>query len=144
MQIKNFAKFEYLTAFELIKHEGDHSRLKFSASISEDLEEACLSCEGRIISVTFQNMPIFYGRVESVEVEHNYSRARVHVSCVSLSIITDEISKSRIFHNPEKKLSDVLDKSRLKLESCSLNLSSRLSSKKYEPVILQNHPHIPA
>ena len=50
MQIKNFAKIEYLTEFELLKHEGSHSRLNFSASILENAAENFFVCAGKEIS----------------------------------------------------------------------------------------------
>ena len=104
MQIKNFAKIEYLTEFELTKHEGEHSRLNFSASILDSTTENFFTCAGKEISVTTDdNEPIFFGRVESVEVENNFGASRVYVSCVSLSIKSDEDCKTRIFHNPDKK-----------------------------------------
>ena len=139
MQIKNFAKIEYLTAIELIKHEGRHSRLNFTASISIDNDESFLGCVGSTLSLMLdERTTIFYGRVESVEVERAVGAARVHASCVSLSSATDEQPKTRIFHNPDKKISDVLDKSRLKLESCGLRLDNEIASKPYTGVLLQN------
>ena len=139
MQIKNFAKIEYLTAFELTKHEGEHSRLNFSASIAEGAAEICLSCLGKTISIaTDDNAPIFFGRVESVEVKDLFDAARVNVSCVSLSILADEDFRTRIFHNPDKKISDVLNDSRLSLETCGLKISGDFAGLKYSPVVLQN------
>lgn len=139
MQIKNFAKIEYLIEFELAKHEGSHSRLNFSASILDSAAEIFFACTGKEISVTTDdNEPIFFGRVETVEVENNFGASRVYVSCVSLSIKTDEEKKTRIFHNPEKKFSDVLNTSRLSLESAELKLSKKISSLKNSSVILQN------
>lgn len=139
MLIKNFAKTEFLTAFALTKHAGEHSRLNFSASIVETAAENCLGCTGKIISVTTDdNVPIFFGRVESVEVENSFRSSEVHVSCVSLSVLTDENPKTRIFHDPDKKISDVLNNSRLALESCALKLSADFAALKYPRVILQN------
>lgn len=139
MQIKNFAKFEFLKTFELTKHTGEHSRLNFSASIAESAAESCLGCTGKIISVvTDDNIPIFFGRVEAVEVESSFVSSEIYVSCVSLSILTDEKIKTRIFHNPDKKLSEVLNVSRLSLENSTLKLSDELAAKKYSSVILQN------
>ena len=61
MQIKNFAKIEFIKTFELIKHANEHSRLKFSASIIETAAESCLGCTGKIISVaTDDDAPIFF------------------------------------------------------------------------------------
>lgn len=139
MQIKNFAKIEFLTGFELTKHANEHSHLNFSASIVETAAESCLDCAGKIISVTTNdNAPIFFGRVESVDVENSLGASKVHASCVSLSILSDENIKTRIFHNPDKKFSDVLSDSRLSLESCRLQLSADLAALKYPKVILQN------
>ena len=139
MQIKNFVKIEYFTAFELTKHEGAHSRLNFSASIAEDAAEICLNCSGKTISVAADdNAPIFFGRVESVEVENLFGAVRVHVSCVSLSILADENSRTRLFHNPDKKISDVLSTARLSLESGILKISPDFAVLKYSPVVLQN------
>ena len=139
MQIKNFAKIEFFTAFELTKHADNHSYLNFSASIVENAEESCLACTGKIISVTTEdNLPIFFGRVESVEIETAFSSSEVHVSCVSLSILSDENPKTRIFHNPDKNFSDILSNSRLSLESCNLKLSANLSMLKCPCVVLQN------
>ena len=139
MLIKNFAKTEFLTAFALTKHAGEHSRLNFSASIVESAAESCLGCTGKIISVTTDdNVPIFFGRVESVEVESSFRSSEVHVSCVSLSVLSDEKPKTRIFHDPDKKISDVLSDSRLALESCNLKLSADFAAFKYPRVILQN------
>lgn len=139
MQIKNFAKIEYITAFELTKHEGTHSRLNFSASIAEDAAEICLNCSGKTISVAADdNAPIFFGRVESVEVENLNGAVRVHASCVSLSVLADENSMTRLFNNPDKKISDVLSTARLSLESSSLKISPDFAGLKYSPVVLQN------
>lgn len=138
MQIKNFAKIEYLIDFELTKHEGQHSHLRFTASIEDNTEESCLACVGNTISVIAGKLPIFYGRVEVVEVERTVNAVRAYVSCISLSISTDEKSKTRIFHNPDKKIADVIDKSRLSLENCELRLNSEFSTRGYKNVILQN------
>ena len=137
MQIKNFANIEHLTSFELTKHANKHSRLNFSASIAETATENCLECAGKIISVTTNdNTPIFFGRVEAVEVENSFGSAEVRASCVSLSILSDENIKTRIFHNPDKKISEVLN--RIDLESCCLQLSKSFGELKYPRVILQN------
>ncbi len=139
MQIKNFAQIECITEFELTKHEGEHSRLNFAASINDGAEEKFLACTGKIISVmNDDNAPIFFGRAESVEVENTIGAARVFVSCVSNSITADEEIKTRIFHNPEKKFSDVLNTARLALQNANLKLSEDFSALKYLPVILQN------
>ena len=138
MQIKNFAKIEYLTKFELTKHEGEHSRLNFAASITDGAADKFLAFTGKNISVTTEdNAPIFFGRVESVEVENSFGASRVFASCVSLSILEDEEIKTRIFHNPDKKFSDVLNPARLSLKS-NLKLAEDFSNLKYPPVILQN------
>ena len=73
-----------------------------------------------------------------MEIENNFGASRIYVTCVSLSIKTDEEFKTRIFHNPDKKISDVLSTSRLSLESADLKLSEKFSALKYSPVILQN------
>ena len=139
MQIKNFAKLEYITAFELVKHECRHSHLNFTASVVEGGEGNFFACVGKIISVALDNgMPIFYGRVETVEIEKAFNAMRVHVSCVSLSIATDEQTKTRIFHAPDKNISDVLNQSRLALEQCGLKVSNELGAKKYDGAVLQN------
>ncbi len=139
MQIKNFAELEYLTRFELIKHESQHSRLNFVASVAVGGEGNFFARVGEIISVSLDDgVTIFCGRVEAIELERAFNALRVHASCVSLSIETDEQLKTRIFHNPDKKISDVLEQSRLKLENCGLKLSDEISSKKYEGVLLQN------
>ena len=139
MQIKNFAKIEFIKTFELIKHANEHSRLKFSASIIETVAESCLGCTGKIISVTTNdNIPIFFGRVESVEVEKFFDSAEVQVECVSLSILSDENYKSRIFHDPDKKISDLLSTARLNLESCTLQVATTIGAPKYPRVVFQN------
>lgn len=138
MQIKNFAAIEYITEFELTKHAGEHSRLNFAASIFDGAADKFLAFTEKNISVTTEdNVPIFWGRVESVEVENCIGAARVFVSCVSLSIFEDEEIKTRIFHNPDKKFSDVLNPSRLSLKA-DLKVASDFSNLKYAPVILQN------
>ena len=139
MQIKNFAKIEFIKTFELIKHANEHSRLKFSASIIETVAESCLGCTGKIISVaTDDDAPIFFGRVESVEVEKFFDSAEVQVECVSLSILSDENYKTRIFHDPDKKISDLLSTSRLNLESCTLQVATTIGAPKYPRVVFQN------
>ncbi len=138
MQIKNFAAIEYVTEFELTKHAGEHSRLNFVASISDGAADKFLAFTGKNISVTTEdNAPIFFGRVESVEVENCVGAARVFAACVSLSILEDEEIKTRIFHNPDKKFSDVLNPARLSLKS-NLKVATDFSNLKYSPVILQN------
>lgn len=139
MKIKNFAPIEYITDFELTKHEGEHSSLNFTASISDVAAEKFLACTGKTISVTTDdNAPIFLGRVETVEVEKLIGAARVFVSCISLSVTADEDEKTRIFHNPDKKISDVLSTARLNLLPAELKVAKEFSALKYSPVILQN------
>lgn len=139
MQIKNFAQIECITEFELTKREGEHSRLNFAASIIDGAADKFLACTGKNISVTTDdNAPIFFGRVESVEVENLIGAARIFVNCVSNSITADEETKTRIFHNPDKKISDVLNTARLSLQNANLKLSEDFSALKYLPVILQN------
>ena len=139
MQIKNFAQIEGITEFELTKHEGRHSRLNFAALISEGAAEKFLAFTGKNISVTTDdNAPIFFGRVESVEVENSLGASKVFAECVSFSISEDEEEKTRIFHNPEKKFSDVLSTARLSLKNSNLKLSADFAALKYLPVILQN------
>ena len=90
MQIKNFAQIEGITEFELTKHEGKHSRLNFAALISEGAAEKFLAFTGKNISVTTDNnAPIFFGRVESVEVENLLGASKVFAECVSSSISED-------------------------------------------------------
>ena len=139
MQIKNFSGIEYFTEFELTKHEGEHSRLSFSASILDNASGKIFSCVGKNVSVTTdENEPIFFGRVESAEIETSFNKTRVNVSCISLSITADVEKKTRIFHNPDKKISEVLSTSRLSLESCNLKISEDFSTINYSPVIVQN------
>ena len=139
IQIKNFAKLQHLVEFKLIKHAGEHSRLNFTASIADDDEASCPACAGKKISaVTSDGIPIFFGRVESVEVERTVGSLHVKAACISLSVQTDEKKFSRIFHNPDKKISDVLSKSRLALEESNLILSENFAEKKYPQVLLQN------
>ena len=140
MQLKNFPKIEYLSAIELVKREGTHSRLNFTAAIAESGgDDQFLDRVGKNIALMLdERTTIFHGRVESVEVERGFSALRVHVKCVSLSIATDEKPKTRIFCNPDKTIADVLDKSKLKLESCGLRLANEVSAQKCERVLLQN------
>ncbi len=139
MKIKNFAPIEHITDFELTKHEGEHSFLNFTASISDVATEKFLACTGKTISVTTDdNAPIFFGRVETVEVEKLIGAARVFVSCISLSVTADEDAKTRIFHNSDKKISDVLSTARLNLSPADLKVAKEFSALKYSPVILQN------
>lgn len=139
MQIKNFAQIECITKFELTKREGEHSRLNFAASIADGAAEKFLACTGNKISVTTDDgAPIFFGRIETVEVESSIGAAKVFAECVSSSITADEEIKTRIFHNPEKKFSDVLSSARLSLQNANLKLAEDFSALKYLPVILQN------
>ena len=139
MQIKNFPKIEFLTEFELTKHADEHSRLNFSASITDTATEKFFGRVGKIISVTTDdNTPVFFGRVEAVEAETSFGASRIRVSCVSLSILADEKPVTRIFHNPDKKISDVLSTERLSAENFDLKLADEFKSKKYSPVVLQN------
>ena len=139
MKIKNFAPIERITDFELTKHEGEHSFLNFTASISDVATEKFLACTGKNISVTADdNAPIFFGRVESVEIKNLIGASRVFVSCISLSVTADEDEKTRIFHNPDKKISDVLSTARLTLSPADLKIAKEFSALKYSPVILQN------
>lgn len=138
MQIKNFAQIEFLAEFELTKRVGEHSRLIFSAAVSENVAENAFAYVGKNISVaTDDGIPIFFGRVETLELENSFGASRLKVSCVSLSILDDETPKSRIFHNPVQKISDVLNTKRLDLKN-RLKISDGNASKVYPHVILQN------
>ena len=138
MQIKDFVEIECLLEFCLHKRNNAHSICQFSASILENKEDACLKSSGSTISVIDDSgRPLFYGRIDHVEVEHTQYSSTVMIKAVSLSILLDEKTKNRIFHAPEKKWSDILSKNRLKIENGDLRLENNLGQKKCEPVILQ-------
>lgn len=138
MEIRNFPQVQYIKELELTKKEGSHSWLRFSASILDSQEKACLDCTGSVISLLLDaKNSVFVGRVEDVAVERSFSAVQIHVTAVSLSITADEKECTRIFHNPQKKLSDVLNEQKLGWLKGSIRLDKTLSALVYEPVILQ-------
>ena len=138
MEIKNFPQVQYIKNLELIKKEGSHSWLRFSASILDSQEKAFLDCTGSVISLLLdKKVPIFVGRIEDVAIERSFSTVQVQVTAVSLSITADEKAYKRIFHNPQKKLADALSEQKLAWTKRSIRLDKMLSALVYEPVILQ-------
>lgn len=138
LKINGFAEFNHILTFELVKQVGKHSVCTFTLSVHEDQADACLASSGKTISISDSKGPIFYGRVKKVTSELSFGASSVNVEAVSLSILTDEKEKSRIFHNPEKKWKDILAHDRLSLEKCGLRLSSQIAKLPCKAVILQN------
>ena len=114
MEIKNFPQVQYIKNLELIKKEGSHSWLRFSASILDSQEKACLDCTGSVISLLLdKKVPIFVGRIEDVAIERSFSKVQVQVTAVYLSITADEKAYTRLLHSPQQKLAVVLSEQEL-------------------------------
>ena len=140
MQIQGFEDVLYVKNFSLKKRSGDHSNCKFVAAIKVDDVGKYIGKVGKQICVMLNNgrRPIFFGRIEEVEVEKTFSRTCIRVSAVSETQLIDEEPVTRIFQNPDKTFSDVLNKSRLKLNNCNLQLDDTFANFKPKVVILQN------
>ena len=104
MEIKNFPQVQYIKNLELIKKEGSHSWLRFSASILDSQEKACLDCTGSVISLLLDaKNSVFVGRVEDVAVERSFSAVQIHVTAVSLSITSATQRTAEPFPLPQMK-----------------------------------------
>ena len=141
MQVKGFEKANgYFEYFELNKQVGMHSTCKFRMSIRDEEADSYLDKTGQIIGIMLDDenpYPIFWGEIEEVILERVIARTCIEVTAISYSKKVDIDKKTRIFQDPNKKFSDFLNTSRLKLKNCELNLASEMSNQKYENILFQ-------
>lgn len=142
MKVTGFGNFAgFFEEFFLKKNFNAHSECKFRISVKDEEAAAYLEKVGKSFGVMLETenpAPVFFGEIKSVTMERMVSRTCVEVYAIGDSAKIDEEKHSRIFQNPEKTFSDVLNISRLKLKKCELSLAPELAKEKYKNIILQN------
>ena len=94
--------------FELIKHVGEHSTLKFTAPVKSSGLDSFKQLAGHGITVSRSGDCIFRGVVKSVRADSGKSSCYISVSAVSWSASADEEAHTRIFRNENKTFKDIL------------------------------------
>lgn len=139
MKIKGFEKVFYINEFELKKAKNRHSICKFKASIQDGEIDRYLNLVGKQVTIQLENdIPIFVGIIQEIDVEKTYSSISLNVSLISLSSLIDNVKKSRVFQDPKKKINDILSAKRLALKKCELHLADKVKNIEYKRVIVQN------
>ena len=130
MRIRGFEKLTDIRAFSLVKKEGEHSALTFTARTSTEIALTFLSQEGDAITVSRDDgSTLFHGLIREVSISESHHGASVTVHANSFSILADEESRTRIFQTPQQTLSDILEKIPWNKAKCELNVAEAADKK---------------
>lgn len=123
MKINGFEKLRDIRTFSLVKCEGEHTTLTFTARTAANIALPFLSREGTPITISRDDgSTLFYGLIREVSVSESHHGAIVAVEAKSFSILADEEFHTRIFQNPNQTLGDILKKISWDKAKCELDL----------------------
>ena len=130
MKINGFEKLRDIRTFSLVKCEGEHTILTFTARTATNIALPFLSREGTpIIIARDDGSTLFYGLIREVSVSESHHGAIVTVRANSFSILADEELHTRIFQNPNQTLGDILKKISWDKAKCELDLDDAANKK---------------
>ena len=130
MRIQGFDKLKDIRAFTLVKHEGEHTALSFTARTSKEIGLTFLSREGDAITISRDDgSTMFYGLIREVSIAESHHGALITVRANSYSILADEEPRTRIFQNPKQTLDDVLKKIPWNNAKCELDVGDAANEK---------------
>lgn len=139
MRIKGWEQNVHITEFLLQKKCGCHSRCHFKAVIPEQSILAYMEQVGKILCLELETgRPVFFGRIQKIDMERTYHSSSLEVSALSLSADIDQDIHCRIFQNPAKRYGDILSASRLQLAHCRIQVDEQVAQQGYTPILLQN------
>lgn len=139
MQIQGLPPYKSVQKFCLTKNVNCHSELRIMLLINPKDEHIFIKAVGKSISLIFNKEPVAYLDIVEVQVSKGYSRTEVEVLASSASIYEDMEEQYRIFQAKNHKYSDIISSNKLGLNKCELILDKKISSKKYDKIVLQNH-----
>lgn len=130
MKIIGFEKLRDIRTFSLVKREGSHTALTFTARTAANIALPFLSREGAPVTVSRDDgSTLFYGLVREVSVSESHHGAIVTVRANSFSILADEELHTRIFQNPNQTLGDILKKISWDKAKCEPDLGDAAGKK---------------
>jgi len=130
MKINGFEKLRDIRTFSLVKCEGEHTSLNFTARTAANIALTFLSREGNPITISRDDgSTLFYGLIREVSVSESHHGAIVAVRANSFSILADEEPHTRIFQNPNQTLGDILKKISWDKAKCELDLDEAADKK---------------
>ncbi len=139
MKVRGLGDENYFDEISLSKAANCHSVCKFRQRVAEENFSIYQSAVGKKIGVELDSgRPIFFGEVAEILIEQTYHGNYVEVLAKSASVKSDETKETRIFQNPEKFFSDILNPARLKLQNCSVELENKFATKLCREIILQD------
>lgn len=81
---------------------------------------------------------VFCGFVDNINANLEFSSVELEVIAKSYSVLEDETTFSRIFQNPQKKISDIADGERLQLRKCNVDFIGNIKDTVLKQVVVQN------
>lgn len=139
MKVRGLGDENYFDEISLSKAANCHSVCKFRQRVAEENFSIYQSAVGKEIGVELDSgRPIFFGEVAEILIERTYHGNYVEVLAKSASFKSDETKETRIFQNPKKVFSDILNPARLKLKNCSVELENKFATKSCREIILQD------
>lgn len=140
MKVRGLIEEKYFEEIFVSKKANFHSVCKFRQRIAKDKIFTYQNAVGKKISVELDDgRPIFFGEVVETLVEQNFGGSYAEIQAVSDSIKIDEKTETRIFQNPDKTFSEIINSARLQISDCKITLDEKFSAQKCEEIILQNH-----
>ena len=138
MKVRGLGDESFFEEISVAKAANCHSVCKFIQRVADEKISIYQNAVGKKIEVELnEGRPIFFGEVVEVTVEQTFSGIHAEVKAVSDSSKIDEKLETRIFQNPDKKFSDVLNTSRLNISNATVTLDEKFSSQKCPEIILQ-------
>ena len=139
MKVRGLGEERYFEKILVSKKANFHSVCKFRQRVAEDKIFAYQNAVGKKISVELDDgRPIFFGEIIETFTEKNFGGSYAEIKAVSDSFKIDETPETRIFQNPEKTFSEIINPARLKITDCKINLDEKFSAEKCKEIILQN------
>ena len=130
MKINGFEKLRDIRTFSLVKCEGEHTTLTFTARTASNIALPFLSREGSPITISRDDgSTLFYGLIREVSVSESHHGSIVAVQANSFSVLADEELHTRIFQNPNQNLGDILKKISWSKAKCELDLNDAAGKK---------------
>ena len=139
MKVRGLGDESFFEEISVKKAANFHSVCTFKQRVADEKILIYQNAVGKKIEIELnEGRPIFFGEIVEVTVEQLYSGIHAEVKAISDSAKIDEKLETRIFQNPDKKFSDVLNTSRLNISNCTINLDEKISAQKCPEIILQH------
>lgn len=149
MLISGFDNIGSIYDIELRKGLNVHSVFRFKTRVEKEQVSNYMSQVGKEITVCldFKDLSssdqdlkklVFCGFVDNINATLGFSSVELEILAKSYSALEDETTYSRIFQNPQKRISDIADSNRLKLRKCNVDFIGSIKDKILNQVVVQN------